>query len=132
MYLLDTDIVVFFLRGQSRVIRNVEIHASDPKAISVITHGELLYGALKSDRPAEYLAKVHRIAEIFPLIEVSRAVMETFASIKVDLERKGKRIDDFDLILGSTALLLNYTVVTNNERHFRDIPGLGIENWSRR
>ena len=101
MYLLDTDTVVFFLRGHPGVIRSVEVHASDPKAISAITHGELLYGALKSDRSAENLAKVHRIAEIFPLIEVSRAVMETFASIKVDLEKKGRRIDDFDLILGS-------------------------------
>jgi tRNA(fMet)-specific endonuclease VapC len=129
--LLDTDIVVFFLRGQPRVIRSVEIHASDPKAISVITHGELTYGALKSERPAENLAKVRRIAEIFPIIDVSRAIMETFGSLKGELERKGKRIDDFDLILGSTALHLNYTVVTNNERHFRDIPGLGLENWAR-
>ena len=52
--------------------------------------------------------------------------------MKADLEGKGKRVDDFDLIIGSTALLMNYTLVTNNERYFRDIPGLAIENWARR
>ena len=40
-------------------------------------------------------------------------------------------MDDFDLVIAATALVLNYTLVTNNERHFRSIPGLRLENWAR-
>jgi tRNA(fMet)-specific endonuclease VapC len=74
---------------------------------------------------------VRRVAELFPIIEATRVVMETFAGLKVDLERAGQRLDDFDLIIASTALVLNYRLVTNNEKHFKRIPGLHIENWAR-
>ena len=74
---------------------------------------------------------MRRVAELFPVIEVTRPVIETFAGLKVDLEREGQRLDDFDLIIASTALVLNYRVVTNNERHFSRIPGIRIENWTR-
>jgi tRNA(fMet)-specific endonuclease VapC len=59
------------------------------------------------------------------------ALMETFGSLKADLERRGSTVDDFDLVIASTALVFNYTLVTNNERHFRFIPGLRVENWTR-
>jgi tRNA(fMet)-specific endonuclease VapC len=68
--------------------------------------------------------------ELFPVIDVSRAVVETFGSLKADLQRRGKGVDDFDLVIASTALVLNYTIVTNNEQHFRNIPGLRVENWA--
>ena len=56
--------------------------------------------------------------------------METFAEIKADLQNQGNVIDDMDLLIAATALTMNYTLVTNNERHFSRIPGLQIENWS--
>jgi len=87
---------------------------------------------MKSSAPQANLAKVRRVAELFPVIEVSRAIMETFGSLKADLERRGRTVDDFDLVIASTALVLNYALVTNNERHFRYIPGLRVENWARR
>ena len=90
----------------------------------------MVYGAVKSARSTENLAKVRRVAELFPIIEVSRAVMETFGSLKASLEKRGKGVDDFDLVIASTALMLNYRLVTNNEKHFRHIPGLSVENWA--
>jgi tRNA(fMet)-specific endonuclease VapC len=56
--------------------------------------------------------------------------METFAEIKADLQNQGNVIDDMDLLIAATALTMNYTLVTNNERHFSRIPGLQIENWA--
>lgn len=131
MYLLDTDTLIFALKGAPPVIRNFEIHAADPKALSVVSYGELVYGAVKSARPMENLARVRRVTELFPIIDASRSVMDTFGSIKADMEKKGKRVDDFDLVIASTALILNYKLVTGNEKHFRLIPGLGVENWIR-
>ncbi len=129
MYLLDTDTVIYALKGEPLVTRRLAEKASQPKALSVITYGELFFGAMKSAAPQANLAKVRRVAELFPVIEVTRAIMETFGSIKAEMQQRGRGIDDFDLVIASSALVLNYTLVTNNERHFRGVPGLQVENW---
>lgn len=131
MYLIDTDIIIYSLKGVPKVVANFESHASAAKAISVITYGELVYGAMKSSRVDENMARVRRTAELFPVIDANRTIMDTFGSLKARVEKAGKRTDDFDLIIAATALTLSYTLVTNNEKHFKDIPGLSIENWSR-
>jgi predicted nucleic acid-binding protein len=51
--------------------------------------------------------------------------------LKADLRKNGTPVDDFDLLIGATALTLGYCVVTNNERHFSKIPGLDVVNWAR-
>ncbi|MCX7429042.1 MAG: type II toxin-antitoxin system VapC family toxin [Planctomycetia bacterium] len=131
MYLLDSDIWIFSLRGHAKVAENLAAHAADPKAMSVISYGELLYGAMKSARPVENAARVRRVGELFPVIDVTWPIVETFGTLKVELERQGGRADDFDLLIASTAIHLSYTLVTNNERHYRPIPGLAIENWAK-
>lgn len=131
MYLLDTDILIYALKGNEIVLEHFQEKAPIPKALSVITFGELHYGAMKSKRQVENLAKVRRVGELFPVIDVTPAIMETFASLKAELETKGRRVDDFDLIIAATALVMGYRLVTNNERHFAPIPGLEIENWAR-
>ncbi len=72
---------------------------------------------------------VRRLAEIFPVIGVGRAIIETFAEVKRSLETAGQRIDDMDLLIAATALTLNYRLVTNNTRHYSWIKGLELENW---
>ena len=131
MFLLDTDTLVFMLRGQGSVEQHLRSHAGTPKAISVISYGELLYGAMRSGRAMENLARVRRLPESLPVVDVSMSVMETFGQIKVDLEKSGRRVDDFDLLIASTALMMNYALVTNNTRHFMGIPGLRLDNWAR-
>jgi len=131
MYLLDTDTIIYALKGDRQVTRRLEETAGQPKAVSVITYGELFFGAMKSAAPQANLAKVRRVGELFPVIEVSRAVMETFGSLKAELQKRGEAVDDFDLVIASTALVYSYSLVTNNQRHFRNIPGLRLENWVR-
>jgi len=131
MYLLDTDTIIYAIKGEPQVTRRLEETAGQPKAVSVITYGELFFGAMKSVAPQANLAKVRRVGELFPVIEVSRAVMETFGSLKAELQKRGEAVDDFDLVISSTALVHSYSLVTNNERHFRNVPGLRLENWVR-
>jgi tRNA(fMet)-specific endonuclease VapC len=131
MYLLDTDTIIYALKGDPCVTRHLEEKAAQAKALSVISYGELFFGAMKSAMPQANLAKIRRVAELLPVIEVTQAVMETFGSLKADLQQRGRGVDDFDLVIASTALVLNYALVTNNERHFRGIPGLRVENWAR-
>jgi tRNA(fMet)-specific endonuclease VapC len=130
MFLLDTDTLIYSLKGNPSVVENLRIHDKDPKAISVITYGELIYGAQKSERVSSNLAKVYRLRELFPIIDVTCAIMETFGALKAEMGRKGTVADDFDLIIAATAVVMGYCVVTNNERHFEKVPGLRCTNWS--
>lgn len=129
-YLIDTDIIIYSLKNHPQVKRNFLEKANLPKSISVITYGELIYGACKSQYKEKKLAIVHRITEIFPIIDITKSVIETFGHLKIYLQKKGRSIPDMDLLIGSTALTMNYCLVTNNKRHFGDIPGLKLENWT--
>ncbi len=131
MFLIDTDIMIYSFKKYKKVIENFNLYADEPKALSIITYGELLYGAYKSEKKIENCAKIHRISELFPVIDVSKAIIETFATLKASLSKIGKAIDDFDLLIGATALNMNYRVVTNNEKYFCNIPGLKIVNWTK-
>jgi tRNA(fMet)-specific endonuclease VapC len=130
MYLLDTDIVICALKGVPEVLRNFEQHRDDRMAISVITYGELVFGAEKSARRTENLARVAKTAELYPVITVSRPVMDTFGRLKEELARRGKPIDDFDLLIAATTLTEGCYLVTGNTDHFSRIPNLRIENWT--
>ena len=129
MYLLDTDTLIYSFKGNEQVIENIKYHAEAPKALSVISYGELIYGAHKSTQVSSNLARVHRLREIFPIIDTTSSIMECFGLIKSELSKKGITVDDFDLLIGSTAITFGYTVVTNNEKHFKKIPDLKIVNW---
>jgi tRNA(fMet)-specific endonuclease VapC len=128
-YLIDTDILIASIKANPIVNQHIAQSQNIPKALSIITYGELLFGAKKSTQSGRNSALIYRLAEIFPIIGISRAIIETFADIKLILKRAGERIPDMDLLIASTALSLNYTLVTNNVKHFRRIKGLSIENW---
>ncbi len=129
MLLLDTDTIIYSLKGVESVVKQFQQHADMPKALSVISYGELIYGANKSTQVSNNLAKVHRLGEIFPVIDISKPIMDCFGLIKSELSKNGVTVDDFDLLIGSTAITYGYTLVTNNEKHFKKIPGLKVVNW---
>ena len=131
MYLLDTDILIYSLKAHEIVQQNLRHHLHDPINVSAVTLMELYYGAYKSQKIANNLAKVKTIENSLEIIPVNREMVEIFGVLKSDLEKVGKPLDDFDLILASTAMSHNLTIVTNNEKHFGRIDGLKMENWSR-
>ena len=129
-YLIDTDIIIYSLKNNEKVNEKFKLYRNSPKSLSVVSYGELIYGARKSQSIEKNIAKVHRLIEIFPIINISPSVMDTFGELKVSLERSGKIIDDMDLLIASTALTHNLILVTNNEKHFSRIDGLEIDNWA--
>jgi len=131
MFLLDTDTIIYSLKGNPNILRNLEAHQQDPLRICVITLLELYYGAYKSEKPLSNLVKVRRIEKAFDIIPADDTIAETFGMIKSRLECAGTTLDDFDLIIASCALANNLTLVTNNEKHFHRIEGLKLENWTR-
>jgi len=131
MYLIDTDILIYLLKGRETVKQQFDEHLRDPKAISLVSYAELYYGAEKSLHAEANLAKVRGFCDLFPILGISRVIIETFATLKAKLEGQGLRLDDLDLLIAATALVMGYTLVTNNERHFSRVPGLRLENWAR-
>lgn len=72
---------------------------------------------------------VYRIGDLFPIVPIDLPIIEIFSELKSKYDSKGIVIDDFDLLIASTALTYNYILVTNNEKHFNKIEELKIENW---
>ena len=132
MYLIDTDIIIYHLKGLSAIAENMTVHAQAPKFISVITYGELCFGAAKSIQKIKNLAVIKHLAALFPVIKLNTEIMDIFGELKADLQKKGSSVDDFDLLNAATAMYLNYTLVTNNVSHYKSIPGLKIQNWAKK
>jgi tRNA(fMet)-specific endonuclease VapC len=131
MYLLDTDTVIYSLKGHEAVSRHLQSHLDDPIKISIITCMELYYGAHKSKKIAGNLAKIRTLEQSIEVLPVGRESAETYGMLKAQLEKQGSRLDDFDLIIAASALAHNLTLVTNNTDHFKRIEGLKLANWTK-
>ena len=130
MYLLDTDTLIYILKGNPIVERNLRGHYHDPIKISVITLMELYYGAYKSQKTTSNLAKIKTLENTLEIIPLGREIVEIFGIQKANLEKAGNPLSDFDLILGCSALVHNLILVTNNIKHFKKIEGLKMANWT--
>ena len=128
-YLIDTNIIIYSLKNDKHVNEKFRETENIPKAISVITYGELVYGAKKSQHVERSLATSYRIAELFPIIDIDRSIMDICGEIKSGLERRGNIIEDLDVLIAATALSHNLILVTNDVGHFSRVEDLRIENW---
>ena len=130
-YLIDTDIIIFALRGDKTVLAKFEENKTIPISISMVTYAELVFGAKRSQNEQTNMIKVNHIREIYPIEELNVGVMEVFADIKAKMYAKAIRIEDMDLFIAATAMYNDLTLVTNNTKHFENIQGLKLENWKR-
>lgn len=132
MYLLDTDTLSNLMRRvpKSSLIARLARVPPEEQFTSSVNLGELVYGALRSDR-AELLLELLRSAlpEELTVLPFGAAAAWRYGEVRAELERKGTPIGDADLRIASIALFHGFTVVTGNERHFRKVPNLSIENW---
>ena len=130
MYLLDTDTLIYLINGNPRVKASVNTHNTASIYFSVISYGELMFGCKKSQRVSANLTKIELLKDYYKVVDVTVPVMECFGGVKAILQRSGITVEPMDLIIGCTALAMNFTLVTNNVRHYQKIPGLKVENWS--
>lgn len=95
--------------------------------VSEITLAELFYGAAKSGRE-EHFKDVGMVIRMFKVLPVYPC-LRLYGGMKAELEAKGMRIDEFDLLIGATAVFNKMVMVTSNVKHFERIPEIQIENW---
>ncbi len=129
MYLLDTDTVIYALKGQPDVVRNLALHVDDPLGVSVVTLMELYYGAFGSQQVAGNLAKVRALEKAVRVCDLEADAAEVFGALKAQLESDGTRLDDFDLGIAACALVHNLTLVSHNSAHFARVRGLRLDDW---
>ena len=131
-YLLDTNICVFFLRGKLKLNELIREKGISNCFISEITVFELKFGAENSDNPKKSHEAVDKFVGGLSIIPIIGSV-EKYAETKVKLRKKGTPLhDEFDLIIGVTALANKLTLVTDNIKDFKNIPSLKLENWFER
>lgn len=128
-YLIDTNILIFSLKNKGNVNINFQKYQKEPMSISVVSYGELVFGAQKSQQVQKNLQTVEAIKKIFPIENIDSDIMDVFGNIKAQLQKKGITVDDMDLLIGSTAIANDMTLVTHNTKHFENMPGIKLEDW---
>jgi tRNA(fMet)-specific endonuclease VapC len=129
-YLLDTNICIYIHRQKpAKVLAQFQKLSPGDAVISVITWGELMYGATKSSQRKMALQVLEEFKSYVPVLPMPEQVGDTYASIRASLESKGTPIGNNDLWIAAHAKAAGLTVITNNEREFQRVPGLKIKNW---
>jgi tRNA(fMet)-specific endonuclease VapC len=131
-YMLDTDMCVFIIRNKVPGLRvRFAGLTRGEMVISTITRGELAYGEAKSDRPVAARQKLDRVILDIPVAPLDESVALTYGRLRRELESIGQMIGSNDLWIAAHALTLGLVLITDNEREFRRIDGLTVENWAK-
>ena len=130
-YMLDTDTSSYIIRSRPEsVLARFSRLDSNRLCISVITEAELQYGVRLASGAAGIRADVEDFLRRLSILDWDRAAAAHYADIRVQLESSGKSIGNMDLMIAAHARSAGSTLVTNNEKHFRRVPRLLVENWA--
>jgi tRNA(fMet)-specific endonuclease VapC len=130
-YLLDTNICIYIRQERPEaVLRRFRKLRQGEAALSVITYGELLYGAAKSKQRVEALDRLRELLHWLPALPLPETAAEAYGTIRAELSLKGEMIGNNDLWIAAHAMTTGLTLVTNNEKEFRRVGGLRIQNWA--
>ena len=128
-YILDSNIVIHLLRGNEKVRRHIEEVGIENCYISEVTTFELYYGAECSAHPEENRELVAALVAEFTVIPFRVSLREACRQ-KAALRKSGTMIEDWDILIGSTGVVLDYIVVTENTKHLSHLYDIRLENWN--
>lgn len=129
-YMLDTDIVIRLRHRHPDVMRRMAAAPPDSTIVSVVSYGELRVGVEKHPTPDVASAGLAALVAIVPVSPLPTSAGAAYGEIRAHLERRGESIGPNDLWIAAHARSLGLTLVTGNEREFRRVPGLAVENWA--
>jgi len=131
MYLLDTNIISYWMRGDRHVIARIKKHTPSELFLSTITLAEILYGIEKSSvKKIERRLKINQILSVLGVYSFDEAAAGEYAVVRAQLEREGRIISERDTQIVSIALANKLTVITHNVKEFCRIGRLKIEDWA--
>jgi tRNA(fMet)-specific endonuclease VapC len=130
-FLLDTNICIYIRQKRpEEVLRRFRNLRAGEAAISVITYGELVFGATKSQQRSAALERLAELLNWLPALALPENAGQAYGMIRADLAARGQMIGNNDLWIASHALAAELTLVTNNEKEFRRVRGLKMQNWA--
>lgn len=131
VYLLDTNIVSYWMRGDKRLIKKIRSHKPSELSMSTITLAEIYYGIEKSpvkkQERREKLELIKNQLELYPFDELAA---RRYSVIRTRLEKNGTVISERDLQIASIAMAKKLIVVTHNVKEFERIKNLTVEDWA--
>ncbi|MFH1873225.1 MAG: type II toxin-antitoxin system VapC family toxin [Pseudomonadota bacterium] len=129
-YLLDTNICIYIAKHNPPEVRERFVrHAAAELAMSVVTLGELRFGAEKSQARERALAAISQLTSVIQVAALPESAGEHYGQIRARLQRLGQPVGNNDLWLSAHARAEGWILVTNNEREFLRVEGLQVENW---
>lgn len=130
-YLLDTNICIFFLKGLFELDAKIKEVGLENCFISEVTVAELKFGAEKSQKVKRNRLVVSIFISQMNILPIFNS-LDFYAQEKNRLQRQGTPIDEFDLLIGATALANDLVLVTNNTKHFKRLTDIQIEDWTQK
>ena len=129
-YLLDTNICIYITKHHPPEVRaRFAQHRAVEVGMSVVTFGELMYGAEKSQARDKALKVLDQLRSSIQVLEMPVVAGQHYGQIRARLEKMGKPIGNNDLWIAAHALSENLVLVTNNTQEFSRVEGLQLENW---
>jgi tRNA(fMet)-specific endonuclease VapC len=129
-YLLDTDTCIYLRQERpENVLRRFAKLSVGEAVISVVTYGELFYGVEKNTQSSVAFDRLAELTTLLPVLPLTLDTAKAYGSIRADLERSGRLIGSNDLWIAAHARAEGLTLVTNNEKEFRRVRGLKLQNW---
>jgi tRNA(fMet)-specific endonuclease VapC len=131
--MLDTNICIYLRKNRPPEVtaRFRQMQHGDA-VISVITYGELRYGAERSQQRTHALESLARLVSLLPVLPLPEEAATAYGEFRAALEARGEMIGGNDLWIAAHAKSVGLTLVTNNERAFKRVPGLKLQNWTSR
>ena len=129
-YLLDTDICIYWLKGNTNVKAKIELVEQSDLAICVITASELYFGAYNSSKIEPNLQTARAFVRSIAVLSLTDNALQKFSQLKARLRQAGTPVADFALLIASVAIAFDLILITNNTRHYQRITELSLDNWS--
>ena len=132
--ILDTNVVSALMRGDEEAIVALTRAGKGNVAVPHLVFAEIVYGIerLTASRRRDRLReRLDLLLGELPRAPWTDAVSEAFGRVKAELERRGKRIEDFDAAIAAHAVATGATLATMDKKHMARVPGLVVEDWSR-
>jgi tRNA(fMet)-specific endonuclease VapC len=128
-YLLDTNICIFYIKGQYELNKKIAEVGEENCFISEMTVAELKYG-VENSKTIETMRKiVEAFIPNFVVIPIYNS-LDIYAKEKAKLRRQGLLIDDFDILIGATSIANSLIMVTNNVAHLNRLDNIVVEDWT--
>jgi len=129
--MLDTDICIYIIKRKPlRVLERLESIQPGQLSMSAITFAELMNGAKKSQRVEANVSRLNALGEILEICSFDQQAAVAYGDVRSSLEKRGEVIGPHDLLIAAHALSLDRTLITNNEREFKRVEGLKVDNWA--